>query len=243
MNHSHSQTSWRPVAAFGLMALASLAHAQAPLPQPASEGVLVLSASATQEVPRDWMSLTLSVSREGSDATAVQNQLKQAVDAALAEARKQARPGQVELQTGGFSIYPRYGSKGQLTGWQGSTELVVEGRDMATIGQLSGRISSMTIQRVNYSLSREAREKVEAEVAAQAIARFRARAAEQARLFGYAAYAVREVNVALDQPGPMPYAAPRVAMAMAKAPEGDALPVEAGKGTVSATVSGSVQMK
>ncbi len=36
----------------------------------------------------------------------------------------------------------------------------------------------MTIARVGYSLSREARERLEGEVAAQAIARFRAKAAD-----------------------------------------------------------------
>lgn len=226
-------------AALTLLAAGPVLAADAPPP----EGVLQLTASATLDVPRDWMSLSFSTNREGSDAATVQSQLKQAVDAALAEARRIAKPGQVEVQTGGFSIYPRYGQKGTLTGWQGSTELLVEGRDMAAIGQLTGRIASMSISRVAYSLSREAREKVEAEVSAQAVARFRARAAEHAKQFGYAGYSVREVNVMLEQPQGGPVPMPRMAMALAKSADAEALPVEAGKGTVTATVSGSVQMK
>ncbi len=89
----------------------------------------------------------------------MQSQLKQALDAALAEARKAARPGQVEVQTGNFSLYPRYAGQGQrINGWQGTAELVVEGRDMPAIGQLTGRITTMTIARVGYGLSRERRE-------------------------------------------------------------------------------------
>jgi predicted secreted protein len=142
-----------------------------------------------------------------------------------------------------LSIFPRYGTKGTMTGWQGQTEMVVEGRDMGAIAQLTGRIGSLTIARVSQGLSREAREKVEAEVSANAVARFRARAAELARQFGYAGYVVREVNVSADAPpvGIMPMARGKVMMAQADA--GEALPVEAGKGTVTATVSGSVQMK
>jgi predicted secreted protein len=227
-----------------MLSLAPLmAAAQAPAPAaPALEGVLSLTASATVEIPQDWMTLTLAAQREGSDANAVQTQLKQAVDAALAEARRAAKPGQVEVQTGSFSVHPRYGNKGQITGWQGRTELIVEGRDMTAIAQLSGRISSMTIARVAYGLSREAREKVESEVSAQAVARFRAKAAELARHFGYGNHAIREVSVSTDAAeAPSPY--PKVAM-MSRAESADvALPTEPGKGTVTATVNGSVQMK
>lgn len=227
-----------------LLSLAPLmAAAQAAPPvAPPTEGVLTLSASATVEVPQDWMTLTLAAQREGSDASAVQTQLKQAVDAALAEARRAARPGQVEVQTGSFSVHPRYGQKGQITGWQGRTELTIQGRDMAAIAQLSGRIGSMTIARVGYGLSREAREKVEAEVSAQAVARFRAKAGELARNFGYGNHTIREVSVSADAAeAPSPY--PRAAT-MARAEAADvALPTEPGKGTVTATVNGSVQMK
>lgn len=219
-----------------LVVAAQAAPAASPM-----EGVLSLSASAVVEVPQDWMTLTLAAQREGTDANAVQTQLKQAVDAALVEARRAAKPGQVEVHTGAFSVHPRYGQKGQITGWQGRTELTIEGRDMTAIAQLSGRISSMAIARVGYGLSREAREKVEADVSAQAVARFRARAAELARNFGYASVVIREVNVSTDADNNPPV--PKMAM-MARAEAADvALPTEPGKGTVTATVNGSVQMK
>jgi predicted secreted protein len=207
------------------------------------EGVLVLSASASVDAAQDWMSLTLSVSREGADANAVQTQLKQAVEMALAEARKRAKPGEVELRSGGFSVSPRYGNKGTVTGWQGSSEVVIEGRDMVAIAQLSGRIGSMTIARVGYSLSREVREKLEGQATAQAIARFRAQAADYSKQFGYADYRLKEVNVNAE--GAVTPLEPRFRMLAAAAPsaQGEGLPVEAGKSTVSATVSGSIQLK
>lgn len=232
----------------GLVALSGiLAQPAAAQTPPPPTGVLNLSSSASIEVPKDVLGVVFSVTREGSDAQAVQSGLKQALDAALAEARKIAKPGQVDVQTGNFSLYPRYGNPnpkgGQpaITGWQGSAELMVQGKDATAIAQLTGRIQTMSIARVGYSLSKEAREKVEADVTAQAIARWRAKAGQLAQQFGYSGYTVREVNVATNEPGPGPQ--PMVMMARAKAMGADeSLPTEAGKGEVTATVNGSAQM-
>jgi predicted secreted protein len=209
--------------------------------QPQPQGVVSLSSSASLEVVRDLLSITFNTTREGPDAATVQSQLKQALDAALTEAKKAMRPGQVEVQTGNFSLSPRYTSKGVANGWQGSAELIVEGRDMQAIGQLSGRITTLTINRVGYALSRELREKSEGEVAAQAIARYRAKAADYARQFGYAGFTIREVNVSGNEQQPMPRVLAMSAKAMS-APSDEALPVEPGKGVVTVSVNGTVQM-
>ena len=232
--------SARGLVAMTLVAAAAAASEQT-LPPP--QNVVSLSASATVEVPKDWLTVVFSTTREGSDAAVVQAQLKQALDAALAEARKVAKPGQVEVQTGGFSLMPRYAPKTTgISGWQGSTELVVEGRDSTTIAQLTGRVQTLTIARVGFSLSREARQKVEGDVAAQAIERFRARADAVSKQFGFTGYTVREVAVNTEggMGQPMPVMRMQASAMMA---EGAALPVEAGKATVTASVNGSVQMK
>lgn len=221
-----------------LAALASSAQGQTVIPPP--QNVLMLSARATVEVPMDWLSVAMSTTREAPDAAVVQSQLKSALDAALGEARKVAKPGQVEVRTGAFSIYPRYAPKGGIAGWQGTTELIIEGRDTAAISQLTGKLQTLTVARVNFSLSREAREKVESDVAAQAIARFRAQADAYAKQFGFAGYTIREVNVNTGGEGPQPVPMMRAQMAPAMADA--ALPVEAGRANVTATVGGSVQM-
>jgi predicted secreted protein len=226
------------------LSAAALAGAMAAAPAqtlPLPQNVVTLTASASLEVNKDWLAVVFSTTREGSDAAAVQNQLKQALDAALTEARKLAKPGQVELQSGAFSLYPRYAPKGGITAWQGTVELVVEGRDTQAIAQLTSRVQTLTIARLGFSLSREARQKVEADVAAQAIERFRARADAVSKQFGFAGYAVREVAVSSDLP--MQQQLPMMRVQSARVAEEPALPVEAGKATVTATVSGSVQMK
>ncbi len=237
----------RRVLASALVAsLPALASAQTP-PVLGGLGVLGLSAQASVEVPRDLLSITFSTSRDGADANAVQAQLKQALDAALAVAKGAARAGQVEVQTGNFSLYPRYGTpspsgRQNLTGWQGSAELLVEGKDTATIGALVGRINTMTVGRVGYRLSREASQRVEAEITSEAIARYRARAAEYAKQFGYAGFVIREVNVATAETGPRPMAMARMSPAAASA-GGEPLALEPGKESVTVSVSGTVQMQ
>lgn len=204
------------------------------------QGVVALSASATAEVDRDLMTVTLGTTREGTDAKAVQSQLKQALDAALTEARKAAVPGQVDVRSGNFSLYPRYASGGgKITGWQGSTQMVIEGRDMPAIASLTGRIDTLTIGNLSYSLSPEQREKAEASVTAEAIQRYRAKAADYAKQFGYANYELREVNVSADGPSGV---MPMMARSMAKMASDAPLPVEAGKGTVTVSVNGSVTL-
>lgn len=221
-----------------VLALAGGAASAQALPPP--QNVVSLTASATVEVTKDLLTVVFSTSREGSDANAVQAQLKQAVEAALAELRKAAKPGQVEVQTGNFSLYPRYAPKGGINGWQGNAEVVVEGRDIAGIAALTGKVATMTIARVAFGLSREAREKVDADVTGQAIAKFRAKADSVSKQFGFGGYTIREVSVQSNEP---PSGVPmfRVQAARAGADEA-ALPVEAGKASVTASVSGSVQM-
>lgn len=206
------------------------------------QNVVNLQADATTEVNKDVLSIVFTTTKEGSDANAVQAALKQALDAALAEAKAAAKPnGQLDVRTGNFSLYPRYAPKGGITGWQGSAELVVEGRDMAAISQLSGRLNTMTVGRVATQLSREQRKQVEGDVTAAAIANYQAKAAAYARQFGFAGYQIREVSVSSSEQGQGPMPAPM--MRAMKASQDEApLPVEAGKTTVNVTVQGSIVM-
>lgn len=215
---------------------------------PAPEGVLHLSTSATQEVTEDILTVVFTTSHEGRDAQAVQGRLKQALDAALGEARGMAQSGQVEVQTGQFTLQPRYTSvparptQASLSGWQGSAELLVRGRDIAAIAQLSARIQTMSIARVGYSLSRQAREKVETELVAQAIAQWRARATQMSQQLGYASYRVREVTVVTNEPPGQPVPMMRMRAMSAEAASDVPLPTEAGRAEVVVTVQGSAQM-
>lgn len=206
------------------------------------QNIVQLSANAAVEVQQDILTISMSTTREASDANAVQTQLKTALDSALTEAKKISQPGQLDVRTGNFSLYPRYGKDGKINGWQGTTELVLEGRDFAKISAAAGKIQTLTIANVAFSLSRELRTKVEAEAQNSAIERFRAKAGDIAKSFGMGNYIVREVTVSAGDQGYPPR--PRMAEMSMKMASADApVPVEAGKSTVAVTVSGSVQLK
>ena len=208
---------------------------------PPPQNVLQLSATGTVEVQQDLLSLHLTTSRDGPDASVVQSQLKAALDTALAEAKKSAVPGQLDVRTGNFGLYPRYNPGGKINGWQGTAELVLEGRDFPRITQTAGRIQTMTLGNVSFGLSREQRAKVEGDAQAVAIERFKAKAGELARGFGFSGYSLREVAVNSNDQG---FPRPMMRSAQAGIASAEmAVPVEAGKSTVVVTVSGSVQLR
>ncbi|MFM2112599.1 MAG: hypothetical protein RLZZ271_1259 [Pseudomonadota bacterium] len=244
-HHSRRKLSPRLVprlmlaALFGLGAPLALAQQAVAAPQ----NVVSLAATGQVEATQDTLAIHLNTTKEGSDAQAVQLQLKQAVESALALAKPAAQSGAMEVRTGQFSLYPRYGRDGRINGWNGSAEVVLEGRDFARISATAGKIQSLTVQNVGYSLSREQRQSLESQAQEKAIESFRTKAQGISKAFGFGGYSLREVSVnAQDVPqyGPRP----RVMMMAAKVAEADsAVPVEAGKTVVTVVVNGSVQLK
>jgi predicted secreted protein len=207
------------------------------------QNVVSLQSSGSIEVQQDMLMISMNTTKDGADAATVQSLLKTALDAALSEAKKVAQPGQLDVRTGAFSMYPRYGRDGKINGWQGSTELVLEGRDFVRISATAGKINSLTLGQVSFGLSREARAKVEGEAQAQAIERFKTKASEISKNFGFSGYSIREVSVNANDQGFVPQQGRMMTMA-AKSMSSDApVPVEAGRSTVVVTVNGSVQMK
>jgi predicted secreted protein len=207
------------------------------------QNIVSLQSSGSVEVQQDLLMISMNTTKDGADAAAVQTLLKTALDAALNEAKKVAQPGQLDIRTGSFSMYPRYSRDGKINGWQGTTELVLEGRDFARISATAGKINSLTLGQVSFGLSRDARAKVEGEAQQQAIDRFKTKAAEISKNFGFGGYSIREVSVNANDQGFAPPRGRMVAME-AKSMASDApVPVEAGRSTVVVTVNGSVQMK
>jgi predicted secreted protein len=229
------------VAACALLAGATGVFAQSFQREPL-QNVAQLSASGSVEVQQDMLSISMNTTRDGQDAGTVQTQLKQALDTALVVAKQAAAPGQMEVRTGNFGLYPRYGKDGKINGWQGSTELVLEGKDFPRITSTAGKIQTLTLGNVSFALSREQHAKVEGEAQSMAIERFKAKAGEIAKSFGFGSYTLREVAINANEQGYTPR--PRMMAMQAKAEMSDSsISVEAGKSTVLVNVSGSVQMR
>jgi predicted secreted protein len=206
------------------------------------QNVVQLTANSSVDVAQDFMVLNMSTTRDGADASAVQTQLKIALEAALNEAKKASNPGRLDVKTGQFSLSPRYGRDGRVNGWQGTVEMVMEGRDFEKISSAAGKIQTLTVAGVGFSLSRELRTRVQTEAQAQAIANFKTQAESIAKGFGFTSYTLREVSVNANDVGQL--FRPRMMAMEARSSMADApVPVEAGKSTVQVTVSGSVQLR
>ena len=211
-------------------------------PVPPLSNVVSLSATGETDVPQDLLILSLRTTKEGSSAAAVQNDLKAALDKALALAKSQEKKGLMDVRTGQFSLYPRYGKEGKIAGWQGTAELLLEGKDFALVSGTAGKLDSLTMSSAAFSLSREARQRLEKEVEALAIERFRSRATDVAKGFGFSSYVLREVSVSSTDDGGMPVH-PRMMAMEAKGMSDASIPVDAGNSTVRVTVSGSIQLR
>ncbi len=222
-----------------LCLVAASAQAQQPV---VPQNVVQLSASGSLEVQQDLLAISMTATREAAEPGPLQTLLKQLLDTALAEARKTAQNGAMDVRTGVFNLSPRYGRDGKISAWQGTVELVLEGRDFPRISTAAGRVPGLTIGNVSFALSREQRLKVEADAQAMAIERFKAKAAEVSKAFGFSGYSLREVSVSSSDQGFVPRN--QVLALQAKSAMADAaVPVEAGKSTVLVNVSGSVQLK
>src|SRR4051812_10730383 len=100
--------------------LAFTAHAALAQVLPVPENVVQLSAASTVEVPQDLLSIQLQATREGADPARVQADLKAVLDAALAQAGRDAQPGALDVRTGIFSVLPRYGRDRRIATWVGT---------------------------------------------------------------------------------------------------------------------------
>ena len=208
-----------------------------------AQNMVHLSATATQELTQDLISVVLQANRDGTQAAEVQAALKQALDAALTEARKSTQSPAMDVHTGMFSVQPRYNGSARIVGWTGSAQLVLEGTDVARITQTAGRLNQLSVINVSYRLSRALREQYESALTSEAIAHFKTRATQIASDFGFKGYTLAEVTVSSTDPGfesrgYQPLTMRAQAASVADAP----LPVEPGKGVLTVSVNGQVKL-
>ena len=236
----------RPAVALLSLALTSAAFAQSGAAMHPPQNVVSFQSSASTEVAQDQMRITLATTLEGSAAQEVQERLRKAIEAALAQAKPQAAAEKMEVSTGSFRINPRYSKDSRITGWQGYAEIMLEGTDFARITGTAAAIKSLSMNGISFGLSPKTQREAEAKAQGEAIKSFQNRAQQLSSAFGFGSYNIREVNINGNEYGGMqPVAAPRMKVMMA-APmmEADSgVPAEPGKTRVEVSVNGSIQMK
>ncbi|HRH04472.1 MAG TPA: SIMPL domain-containing protein [Burkholderiaceae bacterium] len=230
------------ICALALFSIYSInAYAQAIPVTPALSNVVQFSAQGSFEVQQDILTISLSATRESTDASSLQIQLKAALESALAEAKKAVNGNAMAVRTGQFNVFPRYDKNSKINGWQGTVELILEGSDFERIASTAGKIQTLTVSNVSFGLSRDQRIVAESKAQAIAINRFKFKASEISNSFGFSTYTLREVAISAADQAYTPR--PRVmAMDIRLASVESTVPVEAGKNTVVVNVSGSIQL-
>lgn len=205
--------------------------------------VIQLSTSASVSASQDFLKMSLSTTKEGLEASQVQEQLKKAVDEALKQLKANAGSNTYSVQTGSFSLNPRYSNQGKINGWQGSAELSIEGKDFGAIAQAAGAVKSMVINSTIFSLSEEKRLEANAKAQSIAIDRFKAKSQNIAKSFGYIGYNLKNVMISEGGADNEPIYSARsknIAFAMA---DSAPVPVQAGSADVVVRVNGSIILK
>jgi len=245
--HEVFMRNFNSLSAVIIVALSSItAHAQNSVtkdPLVASSQIVHLSASASAQVTQDLLVMTLAVQKDGTDAAAVQKQIKTQLASALSLAQGSAQAGLLDVSTGQLSVSPRYGRDGKTNGWTGVAELVLQGRDVERITAVAGRVQGLTVSQMHWEVSPELKRQTESRIQGQAVAQFQARASALASSFGFGSYGLREVRVTNQETSGEPPQMRMAAMQMDAAPSPMPVPAQAGQSRVVVNVAGSIQLK
>jgi predicted secreted protein len=236
------------LALFMVMGCASV-HAQAspvnPIlpfnPSPSAH----LSASATAQVLQDWLVIRLAVQKEGADAALIQRQLKTTLAAALTQAQSEAKPMSMEVSTGQLNVSPRYNREGKTSGWVGTAELMVQGRDIDRVTAMAGRLNGLSVSQVEWQISPELLAQTEATVQGQAVAQWRAKASALTQQLGLTRYTISDLTLSTQGNGQgiTPRAMPMMMMDPGPDARSAPLPLQAGQSQVTVVVSGQILLQ
>jgi len=224
-----------------LLAIAVLASSTSLAAQDAARrepqfDLVSLQAQASREVENDELAAVLAVELQGADPAALAAEANRRMQEALKTAASYAA---VKLRSGNYQTLPRYRqNKRGIDGWQLTQELQLESRDFASAAALLGRLQqTLVLRSLSVRVSPETRRAAEDGVIADALAAFRARAELVRESLKAGGYRVRRLDIRTGgAPGPVP-----LARALAAAPGPVAL--EPGASQISATVSGSIQLR
>ena len=222
--------------ALPLHAAPAVAQTTQTAPTPPST-IVEFSAEASRSVANDLF--RASVIAEASGATP--GELARQVNALIAEALKTARLSpSIKAQSAGTSSAPIYGKNNKIEGWRMRSELSLETGDSAALSELLGRLqNTLAVSGLYMQPSAVTRRKVENEVSVDAIAAFKQRASVISEAMGKK-YRIKQITVHTGNRGPQPlYRAAAKTMVADAAP----MPVEGGESTITATVTGQIELE
>ncbi|KAF1069635.1 MAG: hypothetical protein GAK45_01046 [Pseudomonas citronellolis] len=205
--------------------------------------LVTLHAEASQEVAHDLMHVTLYSENQGSDPAKLSAQTTNALNEAVARARKVKG---VLVSLGSRNSYPVYDDKGQkITAWRERAELRLESSDFAALGQLSADLlGELKMGSMSFSIADATRQQNEDTLMKSAVAAFKARAQLLSNALGGKDYKLVSLN--LSNSGVMsPRAVPMMRMnaSLMKSDSAPAPEIEAGTSQVTVSADGTIEVQ
>lgn len=226
-----------------LPALPFLGLLAAPVPahdEPASTFDRVnYQVSAAREVENDTLVAVMYHERSGQQASAMADDVNRTIAWAVDLARKNDA---VQVQTLNYRQDPLYKNQA-VVGWKVRQSIRLESTDVGALGELIGALQSrLSVASLSYTISRGARMRVEDELIAEALARFRARGELMAGELGRPGYRIVNLDVNTGGTAPVPVRMHAMA-AMAESSSVAPPTLEAGVQTVTVQVSGTIELE
>jgi len=229
-----------------LLATGSAAFAQAPIanlqPPPATGTLLLMSGAAEMELANDEAVAHFFYEAQDPDLAKAQSLVNQRVGDGTA-ALKKADP-QAQIETAGYSSYPVYSgpSNRTLAGWRVRQGVSLRTGNLVALPKtVAAAQSTLSLGGIDFRLAKATRDKVDAQLIAQAIANMNARIAAAAQALGVPAQRIRleELDFGGRESGPRPMAMARMSASA------DTVPTptfEAGVSTERLTVNGKARL-
>lgn len=220
--------------------LPACAHSQVGEVHESKRNRASFNVQATREIANDWSTARLSVSAEGKDPALVADEVNTQMAAALKTAN---RASGVTVESGAYVTHPVYSSN-RIVRWRAQQEIRLESGDVDKLSELIGQLQGdrVALSGIDFSVKRETREKMEAELVEEALAAFRARAALIAKGMGARDWSLVEMNVGQQRGGREQHFG---GTRMRASTLSDAAPpsFEAGTSDLQVSVSGTVELE
>lgn len=194
-----------------------------------------LSASASTKVENDMAIASLYAEAEGSDATALSQEVNTKIRWALEQVKKH---GGIKTQTQSYTTSPVYRNN-KVWGWRVRQSIRLESNDMVLMSELLGQLQQkLALQSMQFAVSTERNKEVEDGLIKQAIQAFENRARLVSSQLRRKNYRIVNINVATSGRPVLQRQFAMRAMAAESSPA-----IEAGEQTVQVTVSGEVELE
>ena len=203
-----------------------------------SHPVLNLDAQAYAEVQHDTVIITLQATKQSADQAEVTKALSETVSTVLEELKKQDK---VKVSTGNYYVRPQQNKEGDITAWQGRSELILESTQMAEAADLAAAYQNqMPVANVRFTVSREARSETEQKLMTDVVAAFNQRAQTMTAALHFDSFEIKEMQ--LGGGGAIhPRSVSFAASPMMKA-DSAPIPLESGTEELSLSLSGSIYL-